>query len=238
MYLTIAELEPYMAVISDYNQALIQNKINIYSESLNEATYNNFQDNPNQECVFHNQRTVMYSIPAFQDDSTFKVFFNDEELLPSQYLKIKPKFEVQVQGVKQPKPITRIKLVCPTFPEHFTLTIKGNQCWSKGLPDDLYFILLDLLHTEIKYNALINPKNEFRLNSLNIQSEKVGTRYISYTSNTRNKDVLDVLNFGLNASKYKSVISKYRNESKNFMNKLYQDKCNTLDKHYNTFNFK
>ncbi len=239
MYLPISNLEPYMPVIEDYDLALLQSKINIYSNQLNDATNNIFVFTPNSEFVIHNQRTVMLSFPAFQDDNNLKFFLAGQELTPDKYIKIKPKFDVAIQGVKQARPVTRIKLINPIFPEHFDFVVKGNQCWSNGIPDELYFVLLEILSFEIKYNPLINPKNEFRLNTLNIQSEKVGTRYISYTENTRYKDLTDVLNFGVNAPKYNLIISKYRNESTNFYNTISRDNCDLLNNldfiPYNTF---
>jgi hypothetical protein len=228
MYLSISDLNPYMPVIGEYNTALLESKINVYSSQLEESTNNKFVSSPNSEYVLHNQRTTMISFPAFQDNSNLKFFLSGVELKEDEYTKIKPKFDVTVQGVKQPKPVTRIKLKNTSFKEHFEFKITGDQSWCDGLPDDLYFVLLETLANDIKYDTLINPKNEFRLNSLNIQSEKVGTRYISYTANTRGRDVTDVLNYGINAPKYNNTISKYRNESTNYNNSLAKNECETL----------
>jgi hypothetical protein len=128
------------------------------TKKFTQSTYNKFIVNKPKK-VIKNKKTEWY-------DANYERIENDKELLESDIIKIKPRFDVFVKGVKQLKPITKIKLKNPSFPEQVELKITGNQYWCNGLPDDLYLMLIDILAKDIKYNTLIHAKNEFNLATL------------------------------------------------------------------------
>lgn len=233
-YLTINEYRILTGLdLSNLNEVYVNSKLSFWSTQLRILSTQNFG-------LQNLLRAKTYNIRNCKD---YKIFFSGwrpfpkvevrqigtlewQELKPdSDFRWVYPHFTTTQNGVEIENPVVGIDfscLSCRCCCEELRLI--GDSRWSVGLPDDLNFILLDLvsvlLQTDNKaYIGGLLPSSELWKQ---IRSETDQTRSISWFRDENNlKTNNQKLSSGFNSPEYSSVFAKYQTYSFNNTYRFY-----------------
>lgn len=211
------------------NTNFINNQINLWSNQINQFTNQYFSNDYSTQSNTINITQCSQNIinfTAFNNDVNFKVEYRQRGsqiwLLATKdinYTIINPQFTTYINGQQINNPIVGVNLeclMCTCECQEFKIT--GSRYWSNGLPDELKYILIDLITTSLSnnsncYTSGILPQ-KYQLEFIELDSDQ--TRTTRWKRDTKSLEYRNQkIALGINNPEFTSVLSKYQRASLN-----------------------